>query len=119
MNALEKLKALTGVLLNPVVSRPSKTQRCFRDGKWQVDDLANLSEKLEREISAIEDAVNASGTAIGDGNSHYTTAERIRDITAQRDYFMRECDKARAANADLRQDAGSVASQPKEATDEK
>lgn len=80
------------------VSCPSKTLSCFRDGKWQVDELANLSEKLEREISAIEDAVDASGTAIGDENSHYTTAERIRDITAQRDYFMRECDKARAAN---------------------
>lgn len=85
--------------LHGVVSCPSKAQQCFRDGKWQVDELANLSEKLEREIAAIEDAVNASGTAIGDEHNRYTTAERIRDITAQRDYFMRECDKARAANS--------------------
>jgi NADH:ubiquinone oxidoreductase subunit len=84
--------------LHGVASCPSKTQLCFRDGKWQVDELINLSEKLEREIAAIEDAVSASGTAIGDTRNHYTIAKRIRDITAQRDYFMRECDKARAAN---------------------
>ena len=76
-------------------NRTSKTLSCFRGGKWQVDELANLSEKLERELTSIEAAVNASGTAIGDEHNRYTTAERIRDITAQRDYFMRECDKAR------------------------
>lgn len=53
--------------------------------------------ELKRELDAILDAVNASGTAIGNETTRYTTAERIRDITAQRDYFMRECDKARKA----------------------
>lgn len=99
------MKATIGNLMHLAASLPrlvrcpSKTLLCFHGGRWQVDELANLSEKLERELAAIEDAVNASGTAIGDEHNRYTTAERIRDITAQRDYFMRECDKARAANA--------------------
>jgi hypothetical protein len=31
----------------------TKTQQCFRDGKWQVDELANLSENLERELNQL------------------------------------------------------------------
>lgn len=28
----------------------TKTAQCFRDGKWHVDELANLCERFEREL---------------------------------------------------------------------
>lgn len=36
----------------PAPAPGTKTQSCFRDGKWQVNELANLSEKLEHELAA-------------------------------------------------------------------
>jgi len=42
----------------------TKTQRCFRDGKWQVDELANLCENLERRLLLAETAVTACHSAM-------------------------------------------------------
>lgn len=42
----------------------TKTQQCFRDGRWQVDELANLCEKLERRLLLAETAVTACHSAM-------------------------------------------------------
>lgn len=47
-------------------------------------------------MAEVEKAVNESGTAIGNEHETYSLPQRIRDITAQRDYFIRQTDKARA-----------------------
>ena len=49
------------------------------------------------ELKSIKEAVDASGTAIGNEHVEYSTVERIHNITQQRDYFMRELDKLREA----------------------
>lgn len=51
---------------------------------------------LEREISSIKKAVDKTGTAIGNEHETFTIEQRIADVAAQRDYFMRETDRARA-----------------------
>ena len=37
---------------------PTKTQQCFRNGKWQVDELANLCEKFERQLEYAQEAID-------------------------------------------------------------
>ena len=54
---------------------------------------------LEREINSIQKAVDKTGTAIGSESEKYTTEQRIGHVAQQRDYFMRETDKARALAA--------------------
>ena len=41
----------------------SKTQRFFRDGKWQADELANHCERMEREKAFM--IAELSGAVIG------------------------------------------------------
>ena len=35
-----------------------KTSRCWRDGNWHADELANLSANLERENAELQETVN-------------------------------------------------------------
>lgn len=35
-----------------------RTTRCWRDGKWHADELANLSANLERENAELQETVN-------------------------------------------------------------
>lgn len=51
--------------------------------------------------SEIEAALTEAGAAIGNEHKPYSAAERVRQITKQRDYYTRACDGAREEMAYL------------------
>ncbi len=43
--------------LERVVSRRNRIRRCWRNGQWQADELANLAEAFVRELETAEDGM--------------------------------------------------------------
>lgn len=69
---------------------------CFHpDDLPAAQAILEHAQQLERELANIEAALAESGTAVGNEHKPYTAAERIRQITKQRDYYMGACDDAR------------------------
>jgi phosphodiesterase/alkaline phosphatase D-like protein len=64
---------------------------------------------LKRELAEIKTALDESGTAIGNEHETYSLAHRIKNLTAEREYFYRQTDKARNELAQLKT---SVAAMP-------
>ena len=48
------------------------------------------------ELESVKAALDKSGTAIGNEHETYSLAKRVENLTTERDYFMRQCDEARA-----------------------
>lgn len=43
---------------SPISTETPRTMRCWRDGRWHTDELANLAAKLERENVELEATIN-------------------------------------------------------------
>lgn len=53
--------------MDPKLKETPRTMSCWRDGKWHVDELANCSAQLERQLNSTQDILKRSYLAIPPG----------------------------------------------------
>ena len=60
------------------------------------DGLNTIIEQIQNDAQAhVKEALDKSGTAIGNEHETYSLAQRVEHLATARDYFMRQCDEAR------------------------
>ena len=70
-----------------------------------VTCLKACAKEVEHELRLLKAALDKSGTAVGNEHETYSLAQRIKNLTTEREYFRRQTDKARGECEQLKASA--------------